>query len=132
MTKHGISVMLFVGAAALSFLLSVSLWSTGSKGQGLFVGLWVLSILALGHVMLGGRGVRGHAHVPGRHRPVYPRGMATRLELAADHDPRRDGGPSGRRPSARRRPEDVGSPAGGHSGWFDIADKGEGRRRSSM
>ncbi len=40
--------MLFLAAAAISFLLSVGLWFTGSRAEGLFVGLWVPSILAAG------------------------------------------------------------------------------------
>lgn len=40
-----------IGAAA-SFLFSVSLWFTGSREEGLFVGLWVPSILALGSLVL--------------------------------------------------------------------------------
>jgi hypothetical protein len=35
-------------AASISFLLSVFLWFGGSKEQGIFVGLWVPSILAFG------------------------------------------------------------------------------------
>lgn len=35
-------------AAGMSFLLSVYLWFSGSREQGIFVGLWVPSILALG------------------------------------------------------------------------------------
>ena len=35
-------------AAAISFLLSVSLWFSGHELQGIFVGLWVPSILSLG------------------------------------------------------------------------------------
>jgi hypothetical protein len=34
--------------AFISFVISVSLWFTGSHDQGIFVGLWVPSILALG------------------------------------------------------------------------------------
>ena len=34
--------------ALVSFVLSVSLWFTGHHEQGIFVGLWVPSILALG------------------------------------------------------------------------------------
>jgi len=37
--------------AFVSFVLSVSLWFTGNHEQGIFVGLWVPSILALGGVM---------------------------------------------------------------------------------
>ncbi len=39
---------LFLGAAFASFLLSVSLWFGGNKDQGVFVGLWVPSIISLG------------------------------------------------------------------------------------
>jgi len=34
--------------AFVSFVLSVSFWFTGNHEQGIFVGLWVPSILALG------------------------------------------------------------------------------------
>ena len=34
--------------AFVSFVLSVSLWFTGNHEEGIFVGLWVPSILALG------------------------------------------------------------------------------------
>jgi hypothetical protein len=34
--------------AFVSFVLSVSLWFTGNHEQGIFVGLWVPSIIALG------------------------------------------------------------------------------------
>ncbi len=37
-----------LAAAALSFLLSIYLWFTGSHEQGIFVGLWVPSILSFG------------------------------------------------------------------------------------
>jgi len=40
---------LILGAALFSFLLSVSLWFTGEKASGLYVGLWVPSILAAGN-----------------------------------------------------------------------------------
>ena len=46
---------LFGLAAFLSFLLSVSLWFSGHKEQGQFVGLWVPSILALGALTLSAR-----------------------------------------------------------------------------
>lgn len=39
-------------AAGLSFLLSVYLWFTGAKEQGIFVGLWVPSILSFGTLLL--------------------------------------------------------------------------------
>jgi hypothetical protein len=40
--------------AFVSFVLSVSLWFTGNHDQGIFVGLWVPSILALGGLSSGG------------------------------------------------------------------------------
>lgn len=55
MSKTRIAKLTYVGGAGLSFLLSVSLWFTGSKEQGLYVGLWVPSILSFGTLMLGGR-----------------------------------------------------------------------------
>ena len=39
-------------AAFVSFVLSVVLWFGGEKQQGIFVGLWVPSILSLGGVVL--------------------------------------------------------------------------------
>jgi len=44
-------VLLFTAAIA-SFVLSVSLWFAGNQLQGIFVGLWVPSILALGAIVL--------------------------------------------------------------------------------
>ena len=35
-------------AAAISFFLSVGLWFTGQKESGLFVGIWVPSIISFG------------------------------------------------------------------------------------
>ncbi len=49
-TKH--AKLGFIAAAGVSFLFSVSLWFTGSKDQGVFVGLWVPSILAFGTLVL--------------------------------------------------------------------------------
>ncbi len=46
--------LLFFVAAGLSFLLSVSLWFGGDRERGLFVGLWVPSILAAGTLLLAG------------------------------------------------------------------------------
>jgi len=39
-------------AAFVSFVLSVVLWFGGDKQQGIFVGLWVPSILSLGGIVL--------------------------------------------------------------------------------
>ena len=47
-TRHRTGVLLFLVAAAASFVLSVALWFAGSREEGLFVGLWVPSILAAG------------------------------------------------------------------------------------
>ena len=44
---------LFMLAAGLSFLMSVSLFFTGSREQGIFVGIWVPSILSAGALLLG-------------------------------------------------------------------------------
>jgi hypothetical protein len=49
---------LFLLGAAVSFVISVSLWFTGNELEGIFVGLWVPSILALGALLVrpvGGR-----------------------------------------------------------------------------
>ena len=40
-------------AAGISFVLSVALWFGGHELQGIFVGLWVPSILSLGGIVLG-------------------------------------------------------------------------------
>ena len=40
-------------AAGISFVLSVTLWFGGHELQGIFVGLWVPSILSLGGIVLG-------------------------------------------------------------------------------
>jgi hypothetical protein len=45
---------LFILAAGLSFLMSVSLFFTGSQEQGIYVGIWVPSILSAGALLLGG------------------------------------------------------------------------------
>ena len=47
--RAGLTVLV---AAFVSFLLSVTLWFTGSHEQGIFVGLWVPSILSFGSVAL--------------------------------------------------------------------------------
>ncbi len=50
------AVKAFIFAAAfLSFLLSVSLWFSGDRERGLFVGIWVPSICAAGALLLGGK-----------------------------------------------------------------------------
>ncbi len=45
-TQQGVALILI--AAFASFLLSIILWFVGDRQYGLFVGLWVPSILAAG------------------------------------------------------------------------------------
>ena len=47
---------LFLAAAGISFLLSVSLWFTGNHEQGIYVGIWVPSICSAGALILAGGG----------------------------------------------------------------------------
>lgn len=44
----------FLAAGFASFLFSVTLWFFVDREQGLFVGLWVPSVLALGALVLAG------------------------------------------------------------------------------
>ena len=53
--KVRLAKLLFVVAAGISFLFSVYLWFTGQKQEGVFVGLWVPSILSLGALMFASR-----------------------------------------------------------------------------
>lgn len=55
MTATTKSKLLFVAAAGISFLLSVGLWFNGQREEGLFVGLWVPSILSLGALLFENR-----------------------------------------------------------------------------
>jgi len=48
MTRQRLGVRLFLVAAGVSFLLSIALWFSGNQDEGVFVGLWVPSILAAG------------------------------------------------------------------------------------
>lgn len=48
-----LKALILVGAA-ISFLLSIYLWFSGSKEQGLFVGIWVPSILSFGALIFAG------------------------------------------------------------------------------
>lgn len=52
----GASKALFFAAAGISFCLSIWLWFSGDRERGLFVGLWVPSILSAGALLLS----RGH------------------------------------------------------------------------
>ena len=53
MTKIQMAKLGFVIAAGASFLFSVYLWFSGSRQEGVFVGLWVPSILSFGTLILG-------------------------------------------------------------------------------
>ena len=48
MDRHRLGVTLFLVAALTSFLLSIGLWFSDNRDEGVFVGLWVPSILAAG------------------------------------------------------------------------------------
>ena len=56
MSRIQVAKLGYIIAAGLSFVLSVSLWFSGKREEGIFVGIWVPSILAFGAVMLAGRG----------------------------------------------------------------------------
>lgn len=47
--------LLFLLAAGLSLVFSIVLWFLVDREQGLFVGLWVPSILSLGALLLAGQ-----------------------------------------------------------------------------
>lgn len=51
-TKRRRAAVVILISAFASFLLSVTLWFTGNREQGLYVGLWVPSILSFGSVAL--------------------------------------------------------------------------------
>jgi hypothetical protein len=58
-----------IGAAAfLSFALSVTLYFTGDEEAGIFVGIWVPSILALGAFVLPQRPIEDDRHDAGGRR----------------------------------------------------------------
>jgi hypothetical protein len=48
--SEAVGLGLILLGAFVSFVLSVSLWFTGHHDQGIFVGLWVPSILAVGRL----------------------------------------------------------------------------------
>lgn len=49
--ETGARALILLGAF-VSFVLSVTLWFGGDEQQGIFVGLWVPSILSLGALVL--------------------------------------------------------------------------------
>ena len=59
MTASKKAILLFVTAAGISFLFSVALWFSGQREEGLFVGLWVPSILSLGSLLFASRARSG-------------------------------------------------------------------------
>ena len=48
MPKQQLGRLIFLVAAFIGFALSVALWFTGNHAEGIYVGLWVPSILAFG------------------------------------------------------------------------------------
>ena len=58
MLKSSQGVWFFIAAAGLSFLFSVSLWFSGYHDEGVFVGIWVPSILSFGNLLLMNRSAR--------------------------------------------------------------------------
>lgn len=58
MNRQAKGKLLVLFAAFVSFLFSVGLWFSGQREEGLFVGIWVPSILSFGGLMFAGRGVK--------------------------------------------------------------------------
>jgi hypothetical protein len=58
MTSLKTAKLLILAAAGVSFLFSVYLWFLVDKQQGVFVGLWVPSILSFGTLVTSGKGRR--------------------------------------------------------------------------
>jgi hypothetical protein len=57
-TREGVdrlSANLFILAAFASFIFSVALWFSGNELEGIFVGIWVPSILSFGALMRANR-----------------------------------------------------------------------------
>lgn len=50
--REAIARGLILLAAFASFILSISLWFSGSELEGVFVGIWVPSIISLGAFLL--------------------------------------------------------------------------------
>jgi len=53
-TDQGKAAALILGAAGCSLVASVSLFVLGQREQGIFIGLWVPSILSFGHFVMKG------------------------------------------------------------------------------
>ncbi len=58
MKKQTLGKLLIICGAGLSFLFSVGLWFSGQREEGLFVGIWVPSILSFGNLLLAGQGAK--------------------------------------------------------------------------
>ena len=58
MDRHNLGVTLLLVATAFSFLLSIGLWFSGNREEGVYVGLWVPSILAAGGFWMAATGRR--------------------------------------------------------------------------
>ena len=58
MIKFKSGVLFFIAAAGVSFLFSVTLWFSGYREEGVFVGIWVPSILSFGNLLLMNRNDR--------------------------------------------------------------------------
>jgi hypothetical protein len=58
MNSLRLAKLLILAAATVSFLFSVYLWFGVDKEQGVFVGLWVPSILSFGALITNGMGQR--------------------------------------------------------------------------
>lgn len=58
MDRYLLGVTLFLVAALVSFFLSIGLWFSGSRDEGIYVGLWVPSILAAGAFWVSAMGRR--------------------------------------------------------------------------
>jgi hypothetical protein len=55
MKRRRLGQIMFVIAAGISFLFSVFLWFSDRREEGLFVGVWVPSILSFGSLLLAGK-----------------------------------------------------------------------------
>jgi hypothetical protein len=58
MKKQTLGKALIILGAGLSFLFSVGLWFSGQREEGLFVGIWVPSIMSFGSLLFAGQGAR--------------------------------------------------------------------------
>ncbi len=58
MKKQSLGKLLVIVGAGLSFLFSVGLWFSGQREEGLFVGIWVPSILSFGSLLFAGQGAQ--------------------------------------------------------------------------